>query len=213
MPLFKLRPGRYYVTVKHGSAYASTEVEIAAGQAVEQLLNLNAGYLRLSSILTQGTEPLTDGLYYEVYEAQQDLAGKRKGVDQNGAAKPLFKLPTGRYYVTVKHGSAYASTEVEIAAGQAVEQLLNLNAGYLRLSSILTQGTEPLTDGLYYEVYEAQQDLAGKRKGVNQSGAAKPLFKLPTGRYYVTVKRGSAYASTEVEIAAGQVQEIKLEVR
>jgi hypothetical protein len=96
-------------------------------------------------------------------------------------AKPLFKLPVGRYYVTVKHGSAYASTEVKVTAAQVVSQTLNLNAGYLRLSSILAQGTEPLTDDLRYDVYEAKQDVTGERKRIEYSTDAKPLFKLPIG--------------------------------
>jgi hypothetical protein len=62
-------------------------------------------------------------------------------------------------------------------------------------------------------VYEAKQDVAGKRKYIDSSSAAVPLFKLPAGRYYVTVQHGQASASTEIEIAAGQAYEIKLELK
>jgi hypothetical protein len=169
--------------------------------------------LKLTAIPAEGSDPLTRDLYYEIYEAKKDLEGVRKRVDYSRDAAPLFKLPAGRYYVTVTHGNAYASTEVEVAAGQETQQTLNLKAGYLQLSSILAQYKEPLERDLYYEIYEAKKDFQGKRKRVDYSRDAAPLFKLPAERYYVTVIYGDASASTEVEIAAGERHELKLEIK
>jgi hypothetical protein len=67
------------------------------------------------------------------------------------------------------------------------------------------------TFDLYYAIYEAKKDLEGVRKRVVYSRDAAPLFKLPAGRYYVIY--GDASASTEVEIAAGERHELKLEIK
>jgi hypothetical protein len=83
----------------------------------------------------------------------------------------------------------------------------------LRLSSILAQDTAPLTSNLLYRVYEATQNPEEQRKRVTASADAAPLFRLPVGRYYVTVEYRGANARKEVEVTAGQVHEIKLEMK
>ena len=207
MPLFKLPAGTYRVTVKHGATLASADITLTDGELIEQTLNLNAGYLRLASIPTEGMEPLKEGLYYQVYAAQADLQGKREKIDSSGSSTPLFKLPAGSYFVTVKHGSAIASAEFEVKAGELNEQTLNLNVGYLRLSSIPAEAAEALDSNLYYRVYNAKKDLQGQRKQIDSSGSAQALFKLPAGRYFITVKHGVATAAAEFEVKAGQLSE------
>jgi hypothetical protein len=83
----------------------------------------------------------------------------------------------------------------------------------LKLTAILAEGSEPLTRNLTYNVYEAKKDPEGKRKYVAHSYDAAPLFRLPAGRYYVTVEYRGANASRDVEVAAGQAHEIKLEIK
>jgi hypothetical protein len=83
----------------------------------------------------------------------------------------------------------------------------------LKLTAILTEGSEPLTGDLRYEVLKAAKTLEGTRERVSYSYDAAPLFKLPAGRYYVTVTHGSASAGAEVEVTAGRVREMTLEIQ
>ncbi len=206
-PLFRVSAGQYFVRVRHGDAYASAEVEITAGELTEQTIDLNSGYLRLAAVPTEGAEPLGDNLFYWVYEAKKDLEGNRKQISSGGDAEPLFRLPAGRYYVRVRFGDAYAGTELEIVAGELTEQTIDLNAGYLRLAAALTEGAEPLGDNLFYWVYEAQQDVEGNRKQVTSTSDAKPLFRLPAGRYSVRVRHGDDYVDAELEVEADTLTE------
>ena len=57
-----------------------------------------------------------------------------------------------------------------------------------------------------------KRDLDGQRREISYSYAASPLFRLPAGEYYVTVERGSARATAEVQIEAGRLRESTLQV-
>jgi len=209
-PVFNLSKGKYYVTVQHGSAFIGEEIEIKANEGIEKTLILNAGYLRVTAIPKADAKPLSNKLYYEVYTVQKDLEGKRKRVTYSYEAQPLFRLPEGKYYVTVAHGSARTSGVVVVKAGEQTEQILNLNVGYLLLSAIPKADAKPLSNKLYYEVYTVQKDLEGKRKRVTYSYEAQPLFRLLEGKYYVTVAHGSARTSGVVVVKAGQRKELSL---
>ena len=116
--------GQYHVTVTHGAASASSDVEVQAGALSEQQLVLNVGYLQLTSTLAAGGEAIDKGLYYRVYEAKKDLQGKRKEIDSSGADQPLFRLPAGQYHVVVKHQDAESAADLEVTAGALSEHTL-----------------------------------------------------------------------------------------
>jgi hypothetical protein len=168
------------------------EVEVKSGGMTHQIVNLRAGVLRPTAILADRSEPLPDGVAYDVYTAAQDAEGNRKRVDGSLSAygPPRLPLPAGRYLVTAKYGSATANVEVEVKPGEITNQILNLRAGILRPRAILADGGEPLPDGVAYDVYAAAQDAEGNRKRVDGSLSAygPPRLPLPAGRYRVTAK-------------------------
>jgi len=149
---------------------------------------------------------------FYVYEAKQNIEGNRRRVTQSYGI-PQFVLPAGRYFVEAKYGSAYASAEVDVKAGERTEHTLILNAGYLRTAAILGEGTEPLksTDVNFY-VYEAKQNIEGNRRRVTQ-GYGIPQFVLPASRYFVEAKYGPAYASAEVEVKAAERKNVTLRLK
>ena len=206
-PVFKLAAGSYFITVKHGEAFASTEVEIGEEPVKEVTLVLNAGYLRLNSIASEGGQAIDEKLSYEVYGVEKDIHGKRKRYSYSYDHTPLFYLPAGNFWVTVKHGQAVTAAEVEVKPGELTEQTLNLNVGYLRINSVISEGGEAITDKLSYEVYEMATDLQGNRKRVTYSYDASPLFRLTQGNYWVTVKHGSAFTAQEASTTAGSLTE------
>ena len=206
-PLFRLGAGKYRLITKHGAASTASDIEITAGKLTEKTVNLKVGYLRMASVAAEGGQEVKDKLAYTVFEAEQDLEGKRKQVTYSYDAKPLFRLPEGKYRVIIKHGAAQKASEVEIKAGKLSQTTVNLNVGYLRLTAAAKQGDPPLTRGVGYVVYEAEQDLEGKRKRVTYSNDAKPLFRLGAGKYYLVVKRGASAGAAEIEVAAGKITE------
>ena len=190
-PLFKLPGGKYYITVKHGRAQAVVEPELKAGEQLKLTVVLNAGYLRVTSIPTEGAKPLAKNLANTVFEAEADLNGKRKQLSYSYDAKPLFRLNAGKYMLVSKHGSASTRTEVEVTAGKLNDVTVNLNVGYLRITSVPTEGAKPLSQKLANTIFEAEADLNGRRKQITYSYDAKPLFRLGAGKYRLITKHGS----------------------
>ena len=173
----------------------------------------DATALRLTAILTDGAEPIPEGVAYDVYSIERDAEGNRKRIDGSLSAygPPRLTIPAGRYFVNAKYGSASADVEVEVKPGGITHQLLNLRAGILRPTAVLADGSEPLPKGVAYDVYTVEQDAEGNRKRIDGSLSAygPPRLPLPAGRYYVSAKYGSASANVEVEVTAGaNIQQI-----
>jgi len=192
------------------------EVGVSAGdEPTRQTLNLRAGILALASTLSAGGDTLPKGVQYDVYDAAMDPDGKRKLVTSSPTheAAPRLPLPAGRYYVTATYGSATSGTEVGVTAGdEPTRQMLDLRAGVLSLSAVLSAGGNPLPTGVEYEVYEAAKHADGNRKLVTSSPAhgAPPRFPLPVGRYYVAASSKDGKGSSEVTILPGGVRQLEL---
>ncbi len=211
-PLFTLPAGHYVIKAEYGRAEAFTEVEVVAGELTEVTMNLNAGSLRLQAIAVEGAEPLTEPSVWRVYEATQDVNGKRKQVTSNRAVAQVFTLPAGHYVIKAEYGYAEAFTEVEVMAGELTEVTMNLNAGSLRLQAIAVKGAEPLTEPSVWRVYEATQDVNGKRKQITSNRSVVQVFTLPAGHYVIKVEHGDTEVFMDVEVTAGELTDMTVDL-
>ncbi len=160
---------------------------------------------RFSAVLSEGDDPITRGMRWDVYEAAQNADGKRKQIAGSYNAQPSFVLQPGRYVVVAKYGSARVSMEFDVASpAEAKRHELVLNAGLLALKATFTDGGEAISRGMRWDVYLPQPDADGKRRRIIGNYDATPLFKLPAGRFFVVAKTGNAVISGEVEIKAGE---------
>jgi len=207
-PLFKIPAGQYYVFAKHGNATAETLVEVTDGKLTEQTVNLHAGHLKPLAVLKKGSDPIKESMWWNVYEAEKNVKGKRKEVTYTSNAAPLFRLSSGNYYVLAKHGNATGDFEIEINEGELTEYTVNLNAGYLKVNAALKKGSEPIKESMSWNVYEAEKNANEKRKEVTYTSHATPLFRLNAGKYYVLAKHGNATGDFEINIKEGELTEL-----
>ena len=137
-----------------GSPPAGTSQSAATSQPAPTRAPSDASGLRLTAVLAAGSEPLTEGVAYQVYSSERGPDGDRKLVTESNqyAAPPSFPLPPGRYFVAATHGSASASAEVDVTAREITHQVLNLAAGILRPTAVLGEGGEALEGGVAYKV-------------------------------------------------------------
>ena len=85
-----------------------------------------------------------------------------------------------------------------------------MGSGLVTAKAVMSAGVEAITgSGLSWRVLGAP-DAEGKRPQHAFSYDAQPRFTLPAGAYTVTVKRGSATACQDVEIAPGKTIEATL---
>jgi Ca-activated chloride channel homolog len=208
--LFRLPAGTYHVVASHGKARATADLTVTAGGLTDHVMDMNAGYLRITAIPTEGAAPLEDNQFYIVYEAKKNLEGNRREVTRSGAAVPLFRLNAGDYHIVSSHGNARAILDVTVKADELSEQTLDMNVGYLRLANVMAEGNPLLEDGVFYIVYGAKKDLNGNRKEVTRSGAAQPLFRLNAGDYHIVASYGKSRTALDVSVEAGSLEEVTM---
>ncbi|NNL89151.1 MAG: VWA domain-containing protein [Marinicaulis sp.] len=206
-PFVTLAAGEYYMTVKHGDAKLGEAFVVEPNKTTQHVAVFDAGNLRLSPVATEGGEKLTEKMYYRVYDAKTDLAGKRNQIAASGSVEPLFTLTAGEYVVEASHGKAKIEVPVTVTAGELTDATANLNVGYLKVLTTMADGMEPLDDDVYYRVLSGKADLSGKREQIDASGSDAPLFRLPAGAYVIKTQHGKAVVEQPVTVTAGSLTE------
>ncbi len=201
--ILELPARNYQIVGRYGVAFADTEVTVEPGKLTDLVLNLNAGNFRVNAAATQGGDILKDNMYFWVFEPNTDLEGNRKTVTYSGSAEEIFRLSAGDYLVRARHGNAFAEKTVTIKPGELTDLTFDMNAGYLRVATTMSEGGAPLDKDMYYWVFEPNMDLEGNRKTVTYSGSAKDIFRLPAGDYLLRSRHGVAFKDTPVTIKPG----------
>lgn len=201
--VFTLPAGDYVVTAAAGDAATTTPLAVQAGGITNHVFDLNAGYLRARAALVAGGEHLSACFY--IYEPKEDLQGNHKEVNRACTDNAVFTLPAGDYLVSAYIGDASASARLAVQAGQITNQVLVLNAGYLRARATLKDGGEPVSACFY--IYEPKEDLQGNRREINRACTDNAVFTLPAGAYLLTAASGETAATATLEIKPGEVTE------
>lgn len=203
--IVELDPGSYSVTATYGKAERSVEIAVEAGEMIERTIVLPAGHLRLQAALTEGGEPVE--ARFDVHHAKQDLEGKKKIVEREYSkpGKPaLLQLAEGSYFVEALHGHAEKTFEIDVVAGELVEQTVILGAGHLRLGAILTEGGEAVRT--HFEIRDgAAADDDGKSPGVANLSGEQVTAELPAGQYHVVARYEEAEITENIELKAGEL--------
>jgi len=164
--------------------------------------------LRVDAIPVAGAEVLEDKMLYRVFEEKANLDGKRKQVVVSSKYNPVFRLPAGDYLVRAKHGTAETEATLKVTAGELSEHRFTMDVGYLQLATRMVEGGENIEKGVLYRVLTAKKNLEGKRKQLDVSSTAEPLFRLPAGDYVITAKHGKAVTETPISVTAGEMVEM-----
>ncbi|WP_395751977.1 VWA domain-containing protein [Prosthecobacter sp.] len=207
-PTLALPAGKYVVEVAYGNAKGKTTVEIKAGATTEKVVSLGAGKLKLSALATEGAEPISKDLSWEILGAA-DAEGNRAKAGFSYDGQPSFSLPAGKYTVQNEWGAAKTKQEVEISAGKLTEAPIILNAGTFSTSAIMAHGADPVPEGLNWDVF-GEPNAEGERAKVTYSYDAQPKLHLKAGKYRVEVTRGAATANAEIEIQAGKMTTMQM---
>ncbi len=206
--IFTLPAATYKIVAKLGKAAASQSVEVSPGQKTDLTMILGSGTLKVDVLAEEGGKPVRDA-YVRIYELEPQADGKRRQVTA-GNQRQTFTLPAGKYYVTGTVGKAVAAREMEISSGKRLEETLVGAVGGLKVTVVPADGAKPLKNANLY-IYEPDKGLDGKRKRV-ASGNARTTYKLPAGKYYVEARSGVPRSGAEVELSAGKLSEVTLNI-
>lgn len=207
-PTLSLAAGKYLVQAQVGNATGSTTIDIEAGKTLERTLVLGAGRLKLSASAIEGQAPIAADLSWEIL-GPPDAEGNLKSMAYSYEAQPTLNLPAGKYVAEIKWGSATVRKDVEVAAGKLTEVPLVLNAGTLTVTAHMAEGAEPAPTDVAWEIL-TEPNAEGDRKNVDYSYDPQPKFRVAAGKYLISLKRGAAAVTQEVEVPAGKLTSQKV---
>ncbi len=209
---FHVAAGAYRLTMRHGLAKTEIPVIVTAGQEVKAEGVLNSGRLTLTATASNGGPVLDDAVFF-VYA--EDNTSSPREIARSELSAAEFDLPAGRYRVAALWGLARMERQITIKAGAAIEERLVLNAGAVRLSSVLAEDKTPIEKQLVYKVYAVSSDQNASTQSVAVSAKPAPVIYLKSGKYRIESQYGwhNARQTREVEVVAGEVSEVVFEHR
>jgi Ca-activated chloride channel family protein len=174
--------GDLLATARLGEGEAEESFTLAAGEIVEKNIVMGIGLLNAGAVYAEGGPAVEDsGLRVDVLSAKKDLQGKQKNFTGGYGPGNQFKLPPGEYVLRARLQSATADTAVTVARGEAVDAVVNLNAGVLYVN----------VPGAYrIDVMAAKPDLQGKKQSFDGGYGEEHQTTLHPGDYSIVVKMG-----------------------
>lgn len=203
-----LPPGDYRAVAEYGLARAVAPVRVAAGQALNLSLPLEAGRLELATVPQGG-----DDVVYRVEVDDPDRAGGRRELTRTAHAAPVFVLSTGTYYVTATTGGDEVRRLVTVRSGEVTRETFNLDLVSLEVDATINGAAEPrapLTLGIKRLDETSIAQTASER--LVSLGRA---VRLVPGTYRITVRHGlnDVVATRNIRIAKGDTQRVRIDLK
>lgn len=192
----EIAPGDYVVEIEYGLVKRQLPARVERGKQTVLDVVLDAAYVTSEgAVLGGGTK--VDEVSWEV-------------LDRNGAwlateyrALPRFVLPAGDYILRLKRGFSSTEKPFSVAAGDAINVAMTVDAGKLLVSGILAPGGARIENGFVAEVRKAPGNAGEDGEWVATNYDALSQFELPSGSYDVVASTGFAKRVTRVEVRSG----------
>lgn len=208
--VFHVPAGAYRLTARHGLANIDIPVSVSAGAENRVEAVMNSGTVALSArAVDDGT--VMSGATFLVFKNGEP--GGQQEVVRSRLAEPKFDLPAGQYRVAAVLGLARVEKDIAVVPGDTQKHNLVLNAGGVRLASVLAGNGAPLDRNLLYRVYGQSPKDGTPNQELIATTAATPTLFLPSGRYRIESQYGwhNARQTREIEVSAGEVLDVSFE--
>ncbi len=200
------KAGKYTLSAKFGGKSIELAVTVKDGDTVTKEVVFAETGLKAVAYDKEGGNAFEKEVSWDLY-GPADAEGNRVKVAYSYEARPFLKVAPGTYLITAMRGDAKASVEVTVKEGAAQEVKVVLGSGNLKLSAISAEGQAPIAKDLSWDIY-SPADAEGQRKKLANSYDAQPKLTLPSGPCLVVVGYGNAKGQKEVEVKAGETQDI-----
>jgi Ca-activated chloride channel family protein len=207
--LLLLPAGRYLVHVEQGLVRAERSVVVPPGSAGRIDIPLNAARLLLSAAGQDAAAGAGDVVVFSVVEDDPDAPKGRREVVRSTGRQADFVVPPGTYYVVARVGSVEARERLAVGPGDVVRRTLTLAGGRLALATKPAGAGWGAEEPISYRV----ERLDSATPEVIVTSRPAPMLALMSGRYRVVGRLGTvnARAVRDVEVRAGQIQQLVLE--
>lgn len=173
-------------------------------------VNNTHGGLALVAHLNDGGTEIKSGLVWRIYNEKPDKkTGKHKLISAHRTAAPVMSLSKGTYLINAAYGRSFLTRKVNIEPGKNKTEHFILNAGGLRISSVLANGTPISENKVTFDIYSDERDQFGKRLKVISKVRPGVVVRLNAGIYHIISTYGDANAQSRADISlvAGKLTE------
>lgn len=199
--MFVLKAGTYTVRAQRGKAKSERQVTVKAGAATNEKLNLNAGVVVFKALLAPGGQ--AEQVDYCSIETAAAVPGD---FDEVASAytqdQCTFVVSAGGYRILAKKGKATVTKDIEVKVGEMTKEELVLNAGRVKVVSVLSAGTEPVKSS-EIEVFSPPNTLGEQESLAHKYSVTQLTTTLPVGNYVATAKQDQKVTRKEFSVTAG----------
>jgi len=175
-------------------------------------VNDNRAILNLSAALTEDSDTISTGLIWRIFKknTESPAAGKDRLslVESAREGKARFRLPPGDYILHVAYGRTGIVKPLTLAANDNVDERIVLNAGGLKLTASLTNGTLDINQ-LHFSVYADSSE-----RPLMSDAKANTILRLNSSVYHVVCQYGTANATVRstIKVEAGKLTEVNVQL-
>jgi Ca-activated chloride channel family protein len=200
------KAGKYTLSAKLNGKVIELEAMVKEGDTVTKEVVFAETGIKAVAYAKEGGTAFEKDVSWDLF-GPADGEGHREIIANSYEAKPFLKVAAGKYLLTATRGDASASVEVTVKEGAPQEVKVILGSGNLKLSAISAEGQPAITKDISWDIY-SPPDAEGQRKKLGNSYEAQPKFTLPSGPCLIVAEYGSAKGQREVEVKAGETQDI-----
>ncbi|WP_397382005.1 VWA domain-containing protein [Prosthecobacter sp.] len=200
------KAGKYTLSAKLGAKSVEASLTVKDGETVTKEVVFAETGIKAVAYDKEGGVPFEREVSWDLF-GPADAEGNRAKVSFSYEAKPFLQVAPGTYLLTATRGNASASVEVTVKEGTPQEVKVILGSGNLKLSAINAEGLPPIAKDVSWDLF-SPPDAEGQRKKLGFSYEAQPKMTLPSGPCLVVATYGNAKGQKEIEVKAGETQDI-----
>lgn len=180
----------------------------AADDVVSRDPNVARESVELVATVTNGGDPIEDGLTWHVFERNGNQAGDLVAARTGGPQ--TLRLPVGEYVTHVAYGRASAVSPFTLRIAGAKLDPIVLNAGAVSLTAE-AGGTPIEGEDVRFSIYEVNGD---QRRLIQPDVPSAETVRLVQGVYRIVAQYGdiNAVGAADVRVRVGEVTEATLGV-
>jgi Ca-activated chloride channel family protein len=202
VPRFVLRAGDYTLRLKRGHSTTEKSFSVAAGDAINVAMTLDAGKLLVSGVFAAGGPKIENGFAVEIRKLPAADGQDGEWIATNYGALSQFELPSGSYDIVTTVGFARRVTRAEVRSGAPTRIEVNLDAG---IANVRT-GT-----GKVIEIFSNLRDINNQRTYVQTSYDPILTVALNAGSYVAVVEYADGRkVEKEFAIVAGRRADVDI---
>jgi hypothetical protein len=172
----------------------------------------SAQEVQFTAFLTDDGPPIDQGVVWHIFQDSEKDGARPRHHRTMREANPVIRLSPGRYLVNVSFGRANLTRTIAVETGVALTERFVLNAGGLRVSAQLGDGSPAPETAINYDIYSGETDQLGNRQRIMSGARPGLIMRLNAGIFHIVSRYGDANAvvSADVTVEAGKLTEVAI---